>query len=265
MTGTARSLGLRRMAFGCAALLLLPVLDAGAQLSRAGGAEPTGSPRDTAPIDMTGYWVSIVNEDWRWRMMTPPKGDYTSISMLSEQGKAEADRWEPAQDGSCKAYGAAGLLRMPTRLHVTWASDLIMQVDTDAGEQSRSFRFGAAAGAEPAGSATLQGFSTAEWIRAMRPPGRPRPDAAPPQGGSLKVTTTHLAPGWLRRNGVPYSDQTTLTEYFDRFAAPTGDEWLVVTTIVDDPLYLTDHFVTSTHFRREPDGSHWNPQPCRSD
>jgi hypothetical protein len=69
-------------------------------------------------------------------------------------------------------------------------------------------------------------------------------------------------PGWLRRNGVPYSEDTVLTEYFDRFAAPNGDEWLMVTTIVEDPKYLSARFITSSHFRREAEGGKWNPQPC---
>jgi hypothetical protein len=74
-----------------------------------------------------------------------------------------------------------------------------------------------------------------------------------------------LLPGWLRRNGVPYSERTALTEYFDQFAAPNGVQWLVVTTVVEDPTYLTGRFVTSTHFRREQDASKWSPKSCRSE
>ena len=78
----------------------------------------------------------------------------------------------------------------------------------------------------------------------------------------MKLVTTQLSGGWLRRNGVPYSESTTVTEYYDRF--PVGNEvWLVVTTIVSDPKYLTQDFVTSSHFRREPDGSRWDPIPCK--
>jgi hypothetical protein len=224
------------------------------------GAMPAASPRAAAPFDMTGYWVSIVNEDWRWRMVTPPKGDYTSLNMLNQAGRAEADKWEPAQDGSCKAYGAAGLMRMPTRLHITWDSDQVMKIETDAGEQTRQLRF--TAGASATGAPTLQGYSVAEWVPT---PGQRAAAGAPPAGGSLNVTTTNLAPGWLRRNGVPYSDRTTLTEFFDQFAAPDGAVWLVVTTIVDDPVYLNDQFITSSQFRREPNDRNWNPKSCRID
>jgi len=268
--GSRRKRGLQLTAGMLAAWLSL--LTGPGVMAQPGGAptEPAGSPRETAPIDLSGYWVSIVNEDWRWRMVTPPKGDYTSITMLSAEGKALADAWDPAEDGSCKAYGAAGLMRMPTRLHIDWSSDSELTIETDAGMQTRKLVFesdgdtaGAAAGAMAKPS--RQGVSVARWIRAARPPGRPRPGSKPPAGGSLEVTTTNLLPGWLRRNGVPYSERTTLTEYFDRFPAPNGDEWLVVTSIVEDPLYLTGHFVTSSHFRREPNDSHWSPRACRGE
>jgi hypothetical protein len=76
------------------------------------------------------------------------------------------------------------------------------------------------------------------------------------------VVTTKMKAGYLRKNGVPYSDKAVLTEYFDRTAEPNGDSWLVVTTIVEDPMYLTQPFITSTHFRKENDQSKWNPTPC---
>lgn len=264
-----------RMAWpGAFALALVPMLGARAQFPPPAFDGPPRPAREAAPFDMTGHWVSIVNEDWRWRMVTPPKGDYTSLTMLSPQGRALADDWDPAQDGSCKAYGAAGLLRMPTRLHIEWESDEILKLATDAGLQTRLLRFRGAASAAQSGAGTaatpapgppsLQGDSTAEWQLPMRR-GPPRSGAAPPPGGSLKVVTTNLSPGWLRRNGVPYSERTTLTEYFDRFEAPNGDQWLVATTIVEDPVYLTGRFVTSSHFKREPDDSNWNPKPCRDD
>ncbi len=77
--------------------------------------------------------------------------------------------------------------------------------------------------------------------------------------------TTHLSPGYLRKNGVPYGSGTTLTEYFDRTFEPNGDSLLIVTTIVDDPEYLTGSFYTSTHFKRLADtGPGWNPTPCEA-
>jgi hypothetical protein len=67
--------------------------------------------------------------------------------------------------------------------------------------------------------------------------------------------------GYHRANGVPYSERATMTEYFDRHQA-FGSEWMTVTTIVDDPEYLLQPFITSTDFKREADGSKFRPVPC---
>ena len=85
--------------------------------------------------------------------------------------------------------------------------------------------------------------------------GGPPPTAALNQGGSLKVTTTNFREGYLRKNGVPYSENASITEYFHRLPEqPGGDVWLHVVTIVDDPKYLSEPFYTSTMFKREPNG-----------
>jgi hypothetical protein len=224
---------------------------------------PAPSAKQAALIDLTGYWVSIVNEDWRWRMMTPPKGDYASVP-LNPAGKAKADTWDASQDGSCKAYYVAGLMRMPTRLHITWASDDVLQIESDWGQQTRRVFFNSAELPAP-GAGTPQGRSLGIWEHPVKVIGGTGTSGGPASpGGSLKITTDYLAPGWLRRNGVPYSEHTQLTEYFDRFQTPDGKEWFVVTTIVDDPSYLTKPFITSSHFRREPDGAKWTPRPCKS-
>jgi hypothetical protein len=231
-----------------------------------GGGPPAApqTPMASAPIDLTGYWVSIVNEDWRWRMVTPPKGDFASVP-LNPAGTKVANAWDASKDGSCLAYGAAGLLRIPTRLHITWENDTTVKLETDAGQQTRRLMF--TAPAQPPAAKSLQGVSRAEWERPAAGRGAPGGGAVGPiqgpRGGTLKVVTTNLSGGWLRKNGVPYSDGANLTEYFDRFAAPNGDEWLVVTTIVSDPMYLTQDFITSTHFKREATGAKWSPAPCK--
>jgi hypothetical protein len=223
---------------------------------------PPAAPRAAAPIDLTGQWVAIVNEDWRWRMVTPPKGDYASVP-LNEEGRRVAEQWTEAQDGACEAYGAAALLRMPTRVRIRWQGDDRLVLETDAGRQTRTLAFGTpAAAAAP----SLQGQSVAKWVTPPRPAGGPglagAGGGAAASGGYLEVKTTALTGGWLRRNGVPYSEDAVVTEYFARFAAPNGTEWLMVTTIVDDPRYLTQRYVTSSHFRREPEGGKWNPRAC---
>jgi hypothetical protein len=228
------------------------------------GGGPPPTPRASAPIDLTGVWVSIVNEDWRWRMITAPRGDFPGLP-LSPAGRAIAMAWDPKTDGSCKAFGAAAVMRMPSRVRISWADDTTLKIETENGQQTRLLHFGAGPGP---GAPSLQGDSAAAWQRTLPPnnpfginfPGGP----PPPPGGSLRVVTTNLSGGWLRRNGVPYSEKTTVTEFFDRFPAPDGSEWFVVTTQVVDPEYLLGRLVTSSHFRREPDASKWAPKPCRT-
>jgi hypothetical protein len=221
-----------------------------------GPAAPARSPREAAPVDLTGYWVSVVTEDWRWRMVTPPKGDYASVP-LNDRGRQAADTWDPAKDEAsgeqCRAYGAAGVMRVPGRLHIAWEDDDTLRIETEAGTQTRQIEFGAASAA---GEASWQGHSRGQWELAGGARGRPV------TGGSLKVVTTRLRPGYLRKNGVPYSAGTVLTEYINRVAGPRDEAWLIVTTIVEDAQYLAQPFITSTHFKRLADATGWNPTAC---
>ena len=208
---------------------------------------PPKSPKESARVDLTGYWVSIVSEDWRFRMITAPKGDYPDVP-LNADGKKIADAWDPAKDEAsndhCKAYGAPNIMRVPGRLHITWANDTTLRIDFDAGTQTRTLRFNPTQ--PPAGPAQRQGYSAAEWS------GR----------GSLKVVTTRLLPGYLQSNGAPHSGRATMTEYFDVVKEPNGDQWLIVDAIVEDPTYLIRSFVRSTHFRKQADATGWDPSPC---
>jgi len=225
---------------------------------RGDGPPPTG--RAGAPIDLTGYWVSVITEDWRWRMVTPPRGDYASLPINMDAKKA-ADVWDPAKDTaageSCKAYGAPGVMRLPTRLNITWQDDNTMKVEADAGTQARLFHFGD--WKAPGGAPSLQGDTTAQWETGARGRGANQP---PPMFGNLKTVTKNLRPGYLRKNGVPYSDKTTLTEYWDLARQPNGDQWIVITTVVEDPTYLARTWITSLNFKKEPNGSKWDPSPC---
>jgi len=228
-----------------------------------GGAAPAPvSPRAGAAEDLTGYWVSLVTEDWRFRMVTPPKGDYASVP-LNPEGRRVADTWDPAKDeaagNQCKAYGAAAVMRVPGRLHITWADDNTLKIETDAGTQTRELHFAAAQ--PPSGDAGWQGYSAANWEYAGAGRGG-RGAGQQPRMGSLKVVTTHMRPGYLRKNGVPYSANALLTEYFTRVNETDGVSYTIVTTIVEDPQYLQQPFVTSTHFKKEPDAAKWNPAPC---
>jgi len=281
-SGLAVAAALAAVAFGGSA---------GAQ-PRAGQAQPPQSPRASAPVDLTGYWVSVVSEDWRHRMATPRKGDYESVP-LNGEGRRVAGTWDLDADNAagnqCRAFGVGGIMRQPGRLHITWADDDTLKIDFDAGTQTRLMEFAASAAA-PA-EKSWQGFSRADWQRppqAGNGPGRaqlgnstgpiapggggrgqrggPASTQALSEGGALHVVTTNFRGGYLRKNGVPYSEDAVITEYIDRLGPePDGAIYLLVQTRVDDPKYLAQTFVTSTHFRLERDGSKWNPYPCRTD
>jgi hypothetical protein len=248
----------------------------------------TRAPRAAAPKDLTGYWESIVTEYWRYRMIVPDKSDYVIVP-LNAEGRKVADAWDPAKDkaegNECKGYGAAAIMQVPGRLHIYWQDDTTLRIDADSGTQTRLFHFG---GSAPQGQApTWQGYSVASW-EGFRPDsvrgggGGPLRDAAigGAQGavgrgprdvggevpGYLEVVTTQMRPGYLRKNGVPYGANATVGEYFDRFTDPYSNEtWLAVTTVVTDPQYLMEPSITHAHFKKIPDGSGWDPTPCRAD
>jgi hypothetical protein len=252
----------RRDAGWYGALVICVVAVTGVAGQRGGPPQPPQTPKAAAPVDLTGYWVSVVSEDWRYRMTTPPKGDVAGVP-LNAAGRQAAAAWDPARDEAageqCKAYGAAAVMRVPGRLHITWQDDETLRIDLDAGAQTRTLAF-----RQPrAESGDWQGVSTASWDRSESAMARGGlPPAAAPRGGSLKVVTTRMKSGYLRRNGVPYSADALMTEYFDRFDIPNGDSLLVVSTEIVDPTYLATPFWTSTHFKKQNDASGWNPKPC---
>jgi hypothetical protein len=221
-----------------------------------GGTAAPASPRAAAPIDVTGQWVAIISEDWRWRMVTPPKGDIVSIP-LNPQGQQAADAWDPARDEAageqCKAYGAPGLMRGPIRMRISWLDENTLKVETDYGMQTRLLRFAATA-AQP-GPRSWQGVTAAEWIGSRAGRGSSR-------FGTLKTVTANLRPGYLRKNGVPYSERAVFTEYWDVHTLPGGERLLVNTNVVDDPVYLQLPFQTAIHYKLERDTGKWDPTPC---
>ena len=241
-----------------------------------GAAPPAPSGRVGAPVDLTGTWVSVVTEDWLHRMVTPDKGDYTTVeTVMNAQARKVADSWDPSMDGRCEGYGVAGLMRLPTRLRISWQDDVTLKIESDAGQQTRLLHFAKPGVAAPTAASiasqprTLQGYSVAAWVRSGGGEdaflgGRVGAAGGTQPWGSLKVVTTNMRPGWLRRNGVPYSQNTTLTEHFTRFTHPDAGDWFIVTSVVNDPTYLTQPFITSSNFRREPNDSKWNPVSCRA-
>ncbi len=250
-------------AAGLAATLLIVGL--GAQGRGSGATAPIATGRASAPYDITGYWVSLITDDWRYRMLTPPKGNVDYLPVTAE-GRRVTNTWDPAKDAAageqCRVYGAGGVMRLPARLRVTWEDENALRMDIDAGQQTRRFFFDTARKAPPPDSRSWQGYSAARWEI-------PRPDffrgevpQGPPRFGQLRVVTTHLRPGYVRRNGVPYGSNATITEYFVLLVDRDGQEYLVVTTTVDDPTYFQPPYIKTYQFKKQKDASGWNPRPC---
>jgi hypothetical protein len=219
--------------------------------------------REAAPIDLTGTWVSIITEDWPTRMVTPTIGDTSSIPE-NQAAKEIAMAWRPEMDvgNECRAYGAPGIMNEPSRLRISWDDDMTLKMEIDSGMQTRLFHFDHTV---PAGEPSRQGHSLAQWVGPYQ--------SGPRQFGlgvnfanapvsTLEVKTDNLIEGYLRKNGIPHSDQATVTEYIDVLEIVDGSTWLIDVVIVEDPVYLQQPYVVSRNFKKEPDDSKWNPQDC---
>ena len=247
--------------------VFLALVAAASVSAQRGGGQPAAAgrgvgpaPQTIAPWEPTGYWVALVSDEWRYRMVTPPKGNIDYVPVNAE-GRGAANNWDPAKDEAageqCRGYGAGGIMRLPVRLHITWQDERTLKMDIDAGTQTRIFHFGAPAPANV--EATLQGYSAADWQLPGGGRGAPQPG---PRFGQLHVVTTHLRPGYLRKNGVPYGSGATLTEYFQHLKDDDGSEYLAITSILDDPQYLQQPWVRTNQFRKQADAKGWNPTPC---
>jgi len=212
--------------------------------------------------DLTGYWVSLITEDWRLRMLTPAKGDYVGIPLTAAAARV-ADAWNPARDAAggqqCRSYGAAAIMFRPEELRIGWEdNEATLSVSVDAGMQTRLLHFG---GTVPVSfQPTWQGYSSATWV-ARTTPGFVQ---SPPEAQYLHVITTHMLPGYLRQNGIPYSAQAVLTEDFDLVSVQGEQPYLTDTTTVADPLYLEYPLVLSPIFEKQPGAAGWDPAPCSS-
>ena len=284
-------------------LVVPAIADAQGRGGRGGAPAAPPTARSVAPIDLTGYWTAVITEDWHVRMLTAPKGDFgvgapgvienPGVGLLgvgpnpaarsnipyNVAGAQAAMKWDPATDEAegeqCKAYGAPGVMRQPTHLHISWQDDNTLKIDADAGTQTRLFRFA------PLPQRDRMDFSNATYFPAAPVKLDPPPGTKPSRqgysiatwnivegssnverGGSLKVVTTRLTPGYYWKNGMPYTANAVVTEYFRNMELPDGSRWLRFTQIVEDPEYLTQPWVINYAFKQLPDGSRWKPTPC---
>jgi hypothetical protein len=268
-----RNLRLMQARLMRALLLVAALAQAAYPQGRGGPPQPLATGKAGAPIDITGYWVSQIVDEWRFRV-TPQKGDILYLPLNAEARKV-ANAWDPDKDQAdgkqCKAYGAVGVMQRPGRLHITWENDNTLRMDFDAGTQTRLFHFGPPSSQR--GEPSLQGYSVAQWRALGRvvfdlgglgfAPSLPgRNQGAPGQNGDLQAVTTNMLPGYIRKNGVPHSEKAILTEYFERLTGANNDVYLAVTAMVADPTYFTQPFVRTYQFKQTPDATGWDPTPC---
>ena len=252
-------------------LLLIVLFVAIAEAGQRGAGAPAAAPapaRTAAPVDLTGYWVSLVTEDWIERMSpdSPPSGtggrDAGDRAAGGGRGRGAAP---PAGADPCRVYGAGGSMRVPGRLNISWVDDNTLKIEMDAGTQTRTLHFNQAPA--PA-QRTLQGYSVASWETGARAGGfggfgggGGRGGAAAPatpRWGQLKVVTTNTTGGYLLSSRNTYSENAVITEYFAPHADFGADYMTVITTIEDGG---NPRIVSST-FKKEPNGSKFKPTGC---
>jgi hypothetical protein len=218
-----------------------------------------------APFDLTGQWVSLVTRDWQFRMVIPRRGEYQGVP-LNLAGKQYADAWDPNVDEKagrqCAPYGAGVVMLVPERLRIDWADDETLRMQTDAGMQTRVLRFKPGADAASA-LPSWQGQSKASWLmHAVSDPGF-GPPADEGHFGSLKITTTNMLAGLVRKNGIAYSEHSDLLEYWDVQQDPvTKKDYLIVTGSLHDPDLMIANYNYVATFERDSDRAKWDPTPC---
>jgi hypothetical protein len=192
-------------------------------------------PPAAAQTDLTGFWWRIRHE-WEQPPGGPEIGDY-SYYPLNEEALSRATTYDPAieevqQIRQCWPHSIGYAMFSLEPMQIRHEEDHIF-FRVMANEAIRHVWMDGREHPPPYALHTWYGFSTGEW-----------------QGNTLVVTTTHVKEGHVRRNGVPHSDQMTVTEYFTRH----GDDLLTMVTVFDDPIYFTEPLVRHMTFRRTEDG-----------
>jgi hypothetical protein len=262
--------GRARRAALAASWLLVAGLAASADAGQRGAGPPgpaaPANARTAAPVDLTGYWVSIVTEDWIERMSpdSPPSGTGgrdAGDRAAAGSGRGRGAALPPAGADPCRVYGAGGSMRVPGRLNIAWADDNTLKIDMDAGTQSRILRFGQV---PPPAQRTLQGHSVASWETGAAGRGgfggRGGAPAAPaaPRWGQLKVVTTQTTGGYLLSSRNTYSENAVITEYFMTHS-DFGTDYMTVMTMIEDG---GNPRIVSSTFKKEPNGSKFKPTGC---
>jgi hypothetical protein len=190
----------------------------------------------SAQIDLTGAWAGVFHEDQPHRNPGASLGDYLGLP-INESARAFGDAWSGSRmtvpEHQCQAHSVPYMERGPLNMRIWDERDpmteqlVAIHIDISNYQQRRIIWMDGRPHPSPNAEHTWMGFSTGEW-----------------QGDTLVVTTTHIKQEWLHngRNGLPQSDQATLTEHYFRHG-----NVLTQMTYLDDPVYLTEPLVKSTN------------------
>jgi hypothetical protein len=189
-----------------------------------------------AQLDPTGEWAPRLHEDDAERGGGPSLGDYLGLP-INAAARLRADAWDASQltipENQCRpirdVYPPRGNSRIRIWKEVDAPTQTILAYHMLLSWMTQERLVYMDGRAHPAAYAahTWQGFSTGKW-----------------EGNMLSATTTHLKPGWVRRNGVPRSENATLVEHWIRH----GDDGLTLVSIMNDPVYLTEPFIQTSNF-----------------
>jgi hypothetical protein len=196
-----------------------------------------------AQVDFTGEWAPLYHEDGPERGPGPELADYTEFPINDaarmRADSYDADRISVVQEYQCRPHGADYALRGLGQVRIWRDIDQATQRTSAfhlhflAWDSERTIYLDARPHPPEYALHTFQGFSTGVW-----------------EGNMLTITTTHLKPNYLRRNGLPRSDKATLTEHWTRHA-----DYLTITTVIEDPVFLTEPLVRSDNWYLDP-GQH---------
>ncbi len=201
-----------------------------------------------AELDLSGTWANRLHEDQLERGPGPRIGDYTGVP-LNDEGRARADAWQISiqtmPERQCILYTSQYIVMGPQSFRMTSETDPISgrvvawHITGTVDRAPHTIWMDGRPHPGPHAKHTAGGFSTGTW-----------------EGDILVAYTTHLTEGMVWRNGVPHSDQATITEQYARHG-----NVLTVTMIVDDPIYFEEPFIRNASFVFDP-AARVLPEPC---
>ena len=206
------------------------------------------SVKTQAQVSPTGKWDNRFDEDEPERIPGPEIGDYLGLP-INDAARLRADSWVATllelPENQCRPHPSDYAWRGPALLRIWDDVDQLTQQQiayhTHISWQQPQQTIWMDGRKPPPDYAenTWQGYSTGKW-----------------EGDILSYTTNHLKEGWIRRNGVPRSDDATVTTHVMRHG-----NYLTIAVIVYDPIYLTEPFIRTTDFAYNAQQA-MAPYPC---